>query len=289
MHAMIRRRPIPALSVGLLLLGLIASTGCSRKEESRTVASVRATPADTVAFSAAGRLEDEAQRLAALQDFVKTRPNNPLSGEAYPEIVALASKLAPETVPSILKSFMESDFNSPDPYNAIGWNLADAGKQLDLAVPILVKAVAKARAAGDSTGLSSCLDSEAWARFKAGDAKSAVAPMEEARRLARVSDDEIEQHMAFIYESAQMPEKAQPIYTALLSHMENPDLRERLTRIVTAAGGSMVSVNAEINRRRAEGVQPATDFTLPSLAGGKPLSLSDFRGKVVLLNFWHYT
>jgi cytochrome c biogenesis protein CcmG/thiol:disulfide interchange protein DsbE len=31
--------------------------------------------------------------------------------------------------------------------------------------------------------------------------------------------------------------------------------------------------------------KPATDFTLPSL-DGKPVTLSSFKGKVVLLNFW---
>jgi peroxiredoxin len=32
-------------------------------------------------------------------------------------------------------------------------------------------------------------------------------------------------------------------------------------------------------------MQPAPDFTLPSLGGGE-LSLSDYRGKIVVLNFW---
>jgi cytochrome c biogenesis protein CcmG, thiol:disulfide interchange protein DsbE len=30
----------------------------------------------------------------------------------------------------------------------------------------------------------------------------------------------------------------------------------------------------------------APDFTLPDLAGGKAISLSDFRGRIVVLNFW---
>ncbi|MBI3989959.1 MAG: redoxin domain-containing protein [candidate division NC10 bacterium] len=33
--------------------------------------------------------------------------------------------------------------------------------------------------------------------------------------------------------------------------------------------------------------KPAPGFALPSLADGKLINLSDYRGKVVLLDFWH--
>jgi hypothetical protein len=95
--------------------------------------------------------------------------------------------------------------------------------------------------------------------------------------------------MAYIYEAAQMPEKAQPIYVGLLSHMEDPDIRERLTRIVSVSGGAMAEVDSKIDAARVAAAAPCPEFTLPSLAGGKPISLADYRGKVVLLNFWHFT
>lgn len=288
MQVMVRPERAPFSWLNLPLVLLMAFVGCSRTESTSSSPSTP-TQADSIALAQATSVEDEAQRLDALQNFVKAHPKSPLAGDAYPEIVDLAGKRAPESVPAILKRFLATDYPSPNPYNGVGWNLAEAGKNLDMAVPILVKAVAKARAAGDQANLASCLDSEAWARYKAGDAKGAVAPMEEARRLFQTQDDEIERHMALIYEGAQMPEKAQPIYVGLMSHMEDPDIRERLTRIVTGVGGSMAAVEAEIENARSAGATPCPDFTLPSLAGGKPISLADYRGKVILLNFWHYT
>jgi hypothetical protein len=156
-------------------------------------------------------------------------------------------------------------------------------------VPILVKAVAKARAGGDSTNLASCLDSEAWARHKKGDHPLAVQRMEEAYAIYGPGNDEIDQHMALIYDAGGMKAKARPIYMSLLGHMEHPMLRDKLTQIVTAAGEPMDKVNAEITATRLAGATPAPDFTLPSQAGGKPISLAEYKGKVVLLNFWHYT
>jgi hypothetical protein len=282
---LIRWYPASVLVIFALLLCI--GVGCSKHQDSTSKAG--ATPADSLAFSKAKSVEDEALRLDALQQFVDAHPGSPLSGTAYPEIVSLAAKVRPETLTDILKRFSATDFKSSDPYNAIGWDLAESGEHLDLAVPILVKAVAKARALGDSTNLASCLDSEAWARYKAADARAAVAPMEEARRLTRLPDDEMERHMSLIYDAAGMPEKAQPIYVSLLSHMEDPDLRARLEKGLQATGGSPETVNAEIDRGRAASITPAPEFTLPSLVGGKPISLSEYRGKVVLLNFWHYT
>jgi len=137
--------------------------------------------------------------------------------------------------------------------------------------------------------LASCLDSEAWARHKNGDHATAAARMEEAYAILGPGNDEIDEHMALIYDAAGMDEKAKPIYMDLLSHMESPLLRGNLARIVSDGGGSLAEIEAEISRRRAEGATEAPDFTLPTLASAEQVSLKDFRGRVVLLNFWHPT
>jgi hypothetical protein len=268
------------------IAGFALAPGCSQKAASSGEGS---TAADSVAFAQIAGIQDDAARFAALEVFLKDHPKSAQAAEAWPAAIALSLRLAPEKTPALLKKFMNTDIASPDPYNSVGWDLAVQEKHLDMAVPILVKAVAKARTAGDSLGLASCLDSEAYARFKAGDAKAAVAPMEEARNLYGETIDEIEQHMAQIYDDAGLDAKARPIYQELLGHMEHPLLREKLTAIVTAAGESMETVNAAINAQRLANAAPAPDFTLPSQAGGAPISFAEFKGKVILLNFWHYT
>jgi hypothetical protein len=262
------------------------ATGCGQKTAASGAAGA---VADSVAYAQISEIQDDTARFAALEVFLKDHPKSVQAADAWPAAISLAMKVAPEKAPAMLRKFTSTDFASPDPYNSVGWDLAIQEKHLDLAVPILVKAVTKARAAGDPRNLASCLDSEAYARWKAGDAKAAVAPMEEARKVYGEPIDEIEQHMALIYDDAGMKDKARPIYQDLLGHMEHPMLREKLTAIVTASGESMDGVNAEINAKRLAGATPAPDFTLPSQAGGEPVSFAEFKGKVILLNFWHYT
>jgi hypothetical protein len=277
------QRFILAAVLGLCCLAVVQ--GCRGRKHS---AGVSKAAADNAALEAVMKIQGDAARFLALEKFVREHGSAAAAGQAHAMMVELAAKQAPDRVQGILREFLTTEYASPDPYNMVGWDLAVAGEHLDIAVPILQKAVAKARAARDTMNLAACLDSEAWARYRAGDAKAAVAPMEESRRLFGKPQDEIDVHMGLIYEAAGMAKNARPICLALLGHMEDPDIRAALKRIVAAAGGSMADVNAEINRTRIAGATPSADFKLPVFGGGVA-SLADYRGKVVLLNFWRYT
>jgi hypothetical protein len=272
---------------GGVLLALLFAQGCS--QQSGSGGSGSDAGADSVAYAQAVALEDEPARLAALQKFVESYPRGDWAARAYPRLAALTREHAPGQFRDLLTRFAATDFPSSDPYNEVGWDLAEAGEHLDLAVPILEKAVAKARAGGDSQTLAACLDSEAWARHKAGDHATAVARMEEAYKVYGPGNDEIDEHMALIYDAAGQDAQAAAIYKKLLGHMEHPAFRANLETIVRDSGGSIEQTDAEIQAARAANKAPAPDFTMASLADGSPVSLKDYRGKVVLLNFWHPT
>lgn len=278
---------LPTPLAGGLWLAVLLAPGCTQQSGSGGAGGEAG--GDSVAYAQAVAIEDEAGRLAALQAFVKGHPTGKWTARAYPRLVSLTREHAAGDLPGLLRRFSATDFQSADPYNAVGWELADAGEHLDLAVPILEKAVAKARVGGDSLNLASCLDSEAWARHKAGDHPQAMQRMEEAYRIYGPGNDEIDEHMALIYDAAGADAQAAPIYKSLLGHMEHPTFRANLETIVREAGGSIEQMNSEIQALRASTKAPAPDFTMPSLADGSPISLKDYRGRVVLLNFWHPT
>lgn len=272
---------------GWLAAGLVvAALGCSGEQTQTTTTDAKA---DSTAYAQVRGVEDDAQRLAALRTFVKEHPSAKEGGRAFAEAIELAMEHEPASVEPLLKEFAKKDFPESSVYNSIGWNLAERGEHLDIAVSILEKGVAKARVGGDKDELASILDSEAWARHKKGDNAVAVQRMEEAYQIIGPGSDEIDEHMARIYDAAGMGEKARPIYVSLLGHMEHPELRANLKRIVESSGGPMAEVEAEIRKLRAENMKDAPDFTGPSLADGSPLSVAGMRGKVVLLNFWHPT
>ncbi|MDM7916315.1 MAG: hypothetical protein ACE15D_10030 [Candidatus Eisenbacteria bacterium] len=276
--------------VGAALTTLLAVplfAGCSG--ENRTAGGTGSAAADSAVYAQAAGLEDESARMAALEQFLKEHPHSEQAAEAYARLVPLELEHRPESVQSTLQQFLKTDFPSAAPYNSVGWDLAEREQHLDLAVPILEKGVAKARAEGDSNGIASVLDSYAWALYKKGDAAAAAEPILEARKIYGQPIDEIEEHAALILDAAGRDDEAREIYVALLGHQESPKLRQNLEKIVAEKGESMADVDASIQATRAANAFEAPDFTLPTLADGTPLSLSSLRGKVVLLNFWHPT
>jgi len=279
---------LPRYLTWFALVALPCAIGSGCTQDSPSDQSPAGT-ADSVAYAQAMEIEDGPLLMEALETFLAGYPQSKWAERAYPRFVDLAGEIEPDRVESILKTFLATDLDSPNPYNAIGWNLAEAEEHLELAVPILEKAVAKAREAEDPDNLASCLDSEAWARYKKGDYATAVVRMEEAYETIGPGNDEIDMHLALIYDAAEMDEKARPLYINLLGHMEHPAMREKLTAIVTSAAGSLDAVNEEIATLREAGATPAPDLTLPNLADGQPISLQDLRGRIVLLNFWHPT
>ena len=62
----------------------------------------------------------------------------------------------------------------------------------------------------------------------------------------------------------------------------------RLAAVTKDLHGSVRDVFAEIDATRRAHAKPASDFSLKDY-DGKDVHLADFKGHVVLLNFWHPT
>jgi thiol-disulfide isomerase/thioredoxin/Tfp pilus assembly protein PilF len=65
------------------------------------------------------------------------------------------------------------------------------------------------------------------------------------------------------------------------------DLQAAITSYGQKLGKTPNQINAEALRIRDANAKPANPFTLPGYGAEKHVSLSDFKGRVVLLNFWY--
>lgn len=67
--------------------------------------------------------------------------------------------------------------------------------------------------------------------------------------------------------------------------MPNNTLAKRIALAAVLAAGALFAYTSGSGRPRAGLSQTAPDFKLTDL-GGRPVTLSEYRGRVVLLNFW---
>lgn len=302
-------------------LGFALAIGaCSSGD--RTESHLPPGASDTVAYRVAVDHADTVARMSALDEFLDRYPESAFRRAAYRRLYDLkeaknpdeagsflrrnlereklpaargilhvslfehASKHDPEKAPGTAKALLADPAPIPyEIYNAVSWDLAEEGRDLDLALELAEVAVAKAP---DSLSKASCLDTKGWIYYQKGDYPQAVALLEEARKMAPERIEEVEVHLAKAYHAAGKQDEAKALYLELLLSQENPEMREAVAQLTRESGGSPEQVFRDLDRRRVEGAKPAADFTLVDYSGNK-VRLSDFKGSIVLLNFWHPT
>jgi len=81
-------------------------------------------------------------------------------------------------------------------------------------------------------------------------------------------------------------EKAYEDLTKILATEPTDDLQSAITRLGEKLRKTPKEIDTDVLRIRDENAKPANEFTLPGYGTRKQVSLSEFRGRVVLLNFW---
>lgn len=313
--------PIRRLAPAAIALALALAAGaCSRGD--KPAGAGAGGVSDTLAYRTAAALGDTAKQIAALDGFLARYPGSSFRARAHRRLFNLERERDPAAATARIRKQLKQEKQAEargalhyalfehvhehapgeqaavardvladraaldyDVYNAVAWDLADAGQELDLALELAARGLA---GAPDSLAKAACLDTQGWVHYQKGDHAKAIEALEAGKALASEPFEELDLHLAKAYQAGGRREKARDLFLELMLTQEDPDLRARLTQVTQELGGSPEEVFRDLDRRREERAAPAADFGLKDYSG-KDVHLADFRGSIVLLNFWHPT
>jgi thiol-disulfide isomerase/thioredoxin len=130
--------------------------------------------------------------------------------------------------------------------------------------------------------------SESAALRAKGDGKAAVARLESVKPLPSYRDQApLAMARAAALQSAGDGPAAYAVLAAVAAKTPSDELLAALTEIGRASGKAPKAIDADLWQLRDAAAKPAAAFSLPDYPDRKNVSLADYRGKVVLLNFWY--
>lgn len=308
-----------------LLAGLVlAGCGGERGSTPRGAGSVASAAGDTTAFRAAGAAADAPGKIAAFQSFLDRYPTSRLRARAYAAIWSLTGESkgqeeattfaqqslkterdpaargslhfllyrraigAGEGVDAIVAA-LKADTNTDEmPFNAIAWDMSERGQDLKSAYELAAMGAPRAR---EPQAKTSVLDTQGWIAFKLGDYANAATLLKQAVDAMPGAGDELDEvrgHLGQAYEKAGMKGEARDLYFDFLVRGVDGEKKARFVELSRELDGSPDAALARLIEARRAAAVPAAEFTLKDY-DGKPVSLADYRGKVVMLNFWHPT
>lgn len=202
----------------------------------------------------------------------------------YYRLYNLKAENKPEEAALIGTELLKVPVDASWVYNYIGYDLAERGRDLDLALALCGKAVEFAKDARDS---SAALDSRGFTYYKKGMYGDAVADLEHAVKLSEEPDQEITNHLADAYLANGESAKAFDSFRQVLVTGENLHAREAIDSLMTAerySAAKRTRFDESLWQDRIDRSKPATAFTMPTVEGAD-FTFQPGSGDVVVLNF----
>lgn len=251
-------------------------------------------PSYLFSYASAMKSVDQAASLRLLQDIASRFPGTERAAQglywaAYettdvPAKLAIYQRLRQE-FPAEKFSWSESGMS--DLFEVLVGR--DPATALTLATEMAARITAKSeRKSWTELAAHALALSESAALVASGEGKAAVARLDSAKPLASYRDQApfAIARAAALEASGDAP-GAYAGLAAAAAKAPSDGLLDALARTGRALGKSVAAIDADLWAGRVAAARPAPAFTLPDYPDRRRVSLADYRGKVVLLNFWY--
>jgi len=184
----------------------------------------------------------------------------------------------------IAQEIWDSGLTDPGTLNQVGWALvADPGWNPDLGARLAERGVEHADPGPDR---ASIMDTAGWGYYLMGKKDPALRLLEGAMAELPGPDREIGLHLAALYERIGEESKLLQLWTSMLQRSMDSEMQAKAEALEAKRGGDVAAYREKLWDVRIANAKSAPDFELKDLDGDL-YQLSDYRGKVVMLNFWH--
>jgi tetratricopeptide (TPR) repeat protein len=215
---------------------------------------------------------------------IKTEPDAESKATMYYRMYGLLIDTDPDAAASLGRELLAKPIDAGWIYNYIGYDLAERGLELELALELCERALALAATAQDS---ASYLDSRGWVYYRKGMFAEAIADLESAVSISSAPDEEIMKHLAYAALMGGQAEKAFDTFRSILVMGEYDYARDVLDSLMTVKGyspGDRKAFDQSIWEQRMASANRAADFELRGI-DGDTYSFDASTGEVSIINF----
>jgi tetratricopeptide (TPR) repeat protein len=202
----------------------------------------------------------------------------------YYRLYNIKIEARPEEAALIGTELMKVPIDAAWVYNYVGYDLAERGLDLDLAMSLCQKSVELSKTREDS---AMCFDSRGFVYYKKGMYKEAITDFEKSVELYGEPFEDGLKHLADAYLKAGENEKAFQTSRRILLMGEYESARAMIDSMATAGKYSArkrQQFEDGLWQERLAGAKPAVAFAMTTL-GGDQVSFEPAKGGIVLLNF----
>ena len=230
---------------------------------------------------------EEAAGLAWVRSELEDEPSDAGKGMLYSLLFQYAKeKMSKDTALQVAQELWDANVVDPETLNRVGWALvADPGWDPDLGARLAERGAEHAEPGGERASL---LDTAGWGYYLLGKKDPARRLLEAAHAELGEPNREIRQHLAMFYERIGEEVPLLELWTQMLHDTMDSELQAKAEALHAKQGGLVEAYREKLWEVRMENAASAPDFEMVDLQGRKH-QLSEYRGKVVMLNFWHPT